>query len=196
MDRMDDSTDGVTLYAGFVLTVVDGFRDLSRHCGPLFEMVRGIDRTAPRRPVSITVYNDVCAWIEQNLGAASLRSAGAAIGRGAFDRLRREGELAADAGPPEALAALAKAVRTSVQDPKRRGWEIVEVIDGCVLMRRTQTFNCVMQEGVLQALIERTGVTMPRVDHLRCTRRGDGFCEYEVRWLARRSSRMMATLKL
>lgn len=193
---MDDSTDGVTLYAGFVLTVVDGFRDMQRHCGPLFELVRDLDPTLPRKPVPIAVYNEVCAWIEQNLGVASLRAAGAAIGRASYLRLRREGAIAPEAQPADALGALARAVRTTVQDPKKRGWELVEVIDGCVLMRRTQTFNCVMQEGVLLAFVEGTGVTMPRVDHLRCTRRGDEFCEYEVRWLARRSSRLMAVHKL
>lgn len=193
---MDESTEGVTLHAGLVLTVVDPFRDMQRICAPLFEMVRGIDSSEPKRPVPISLYNDACAWIEQNLGAASVRAAGSAIGRGAFQRMRREGAITAESTPADALEALARAVLVTVQDPKKRGWEILDAIDGCVLVRRTQTFNCVMQEGVLLALIEGTGVTMPRVEHLRCTRRGEDFCEYEVRWLARRSSRMMATLKL
>jgi len=193
---MDDSTDGVTLYASFVFAVVDPFRDVQRHCAPLFEMVRGIDPGEPKRLVPMAVYNDVCAWIEQNLGVASVRAAGSAIGRGAFQRLRREGEIGAEATPAEALAALARAVLTTVQDPKRRGWDILEANDGYVVIRRTQSFNCVMQEGVLLSLVEGTGVTMPRVEHLRCTRRGEEFCEYEVRWLARRSSRMMAAIKV
>lgn len=193
---MDDSTDGVTLHASFVLTVVDPFRDVQRHCAPLFEMVRAIDPSQPRQLVPISMFNEACAWIEQNLGAASVRAAGAAIGRGAFQRLRREGAIALEATPAEAVEALAKAVLVTIQDPKKRGWEILESFDGCVVVRRTQTFNCVMQEGVLLALAEGTGATLPRVEHLRCTRRGEEFCEYEVRWLARRSSRMMAALKL
>jgi len=39
----------------------------------------------------MALYNDVCGWIEQNLGNASVRAAGKAIGLNAFNRLRREG---------------------------------------------------------------------------------------------------------
>lgn len=193
---MDESTDGVTLLASSVLAVVDPFRDMQRHCAALFELVRDIDPSEPDQRVPIATYNEACDWIEQNLGVASLRSSGAALGRRSFQRLRREGAIAADATPAEALAAFARSVRARIQDPKKRGWEILESNDGCVLIRRTQTFNCVLQEGVLLAIAEGTNVTMPRVEHLRCTRRGEPFCEYEVRWLARRSSRMMTVAKL
>jgi len=47
----------------------------------------------------------------------------------------------------------------------------------------SQTFNCMMQDGLLMRLLELTGVTLPSVNHARCTRRGDAFCEYELRWL-------------
>jgi hypothetical protein len=110
-------------------------------------------------------------------------------------RLRREGAIGADATPADALAALARTVGTTVQDPRKRGWDILESNEGCVVIRRTQTFNCVMQEGVLLSLVEGAGATRPRVEHVRCTRRGEEFCEYEVRWLARRSSRMVAAAK-
>lgn len=191
---MDDSTAGVTLQAGFVLTVIEPFRGMERLCAPLFEMVQDVDPASkPLAPMAL--YNEVCAWIEEHLGAAHLRAAGAAIGKSAFMRLRREGALAPDAGPSEALAALARAVQVTIHDPKKRGWEILDTTEGRVVLRRTQTFNCVMQEGVLLELVRGTGVTMPRVDHLGCTRRGDRFCEYEVKWLPKRQSRMMTPVR-
>jgi hypothetical protein len=183
---MDSTTDGVTLHSVFILKVVEPFRGMERLCAPLFEMVSGLDHVDPRAPAPIQLYNDVCAWIEQHLGAASVRAAGQSIGQNAFNRMRRERMLQADCGPAEALTALSRTVLSTIQDPKKRGWDVLEIAEGYVLMRRTQTFNCVMQEGVLLAMVEATGVTLPRVEHLRCTRRGDEYCEYEVRWLPKR----------
>lgn len=42
---------------------------------------------------------------------------------------------------------------------------------------RPRTFNCILQEGLLLSLVERTAVLMPSVSHSACTRRGDPFCE-------------------
>jgi hypothetical protein len=186
---MDESTAGVTLHSAFILKVVEPFRDMERLCAPLFEMVRPLDGALPRDPAPIALYNDVCKWIEKNLGAASVRAAGHAIGKNAFERMRREGAIDEHTIPSEALAALSRAVLVTIQDPKKRGWEIRENADGRVAMRRTQTFNCVMQEGVLLAIVAGTGVTLPRVEHVRCTRRGDEYCEYEIRWMPQRLSR-------
>ncbi|MBI2391396.1 MAG: hypothetical protein HYV09_17530 [Deltaproteobacteria bacterium] len=191
---MDESTAGVTLNASLVLTVIEPFRGMERLCAPLFEMVRDID-PASRPHAPIALYNDVCAWIEDNLGAAHLRAAGASIGRSAFMRLRREGAIAPDAGPTEALAALARAVLVTIQDPKKRGWELLDSTEGRVILRRTQTFNCVMQEGALLEFVRGTAVTMPRVDQLHCTRRGESFCEYEIKWLPKRQSRTMTPVR-
>jgi hypothetical protein len=185
---MDESTDGVTLHAGFILKVVEPFRGMERLCGPLFEMVAHIAPAAPQAAAPMKLYNDVCAWIEQHLGAASVRAAGQAIGKDAFSRLRSEGAITVETGPAEALLALSRAVRVTIQDPRRRGWDILEQTEGRVIVRRTQTFNCVMQEGVLLTLVEGTRAVMPRVEQLRCTRRGDPYCDYDVRWLAKRKT--------
>jgi len=192
---MDESTDGVTLHSGFVLKVVEPFRGMERLCGPLFEMVAHIPPEDPEGPVPMALYNEVCAWVEQHLGAASVRAAGQGIGRSIFTRLRHEGSINFDAGPAEAIAALARALLVTIRDPRRRGFEVVEQTDSRVLVRRTQTFNCVMQEGVLLTLVEGTRVVMPRVEQLRCTRRGDAHCEYEVRWLPKRTTRSMSVAK-
>jgi hypothetical protein len=192
---MDESTDGVTLYASFVLKVVEPFREMERLCTPLFEMVEHLRQADPNSPAPISLYNDACAWIEGNLGAASVRAAGQVIGRNAFTRMRREGAITLDMGPAETIAALTRAVRVTIQDPRKRGWELLENSEGRVLVRRTQTFNCVMQEGVLLALIEGTRAVMPRVEHVRCTRTGDDYCEYEVRWLPKRATGTMTAIK-
>ena len=188
---MDESTEGVTLHSAFILKVVEPFRDMERLCAPLFELVRPLDTALPRDPAPIALYNEVCAWIEKNLGAASVRAAGHAIGKNAFERMNREGTINEHTIPSEALGALARAVLVTIQDPKKRGWQIRENTDGHVVIRRTQTFNCVMQEGVLLAIVTATSVTLPRVEHVRCTRRGDEYCEYDVRWMPQRLSRAM-----
>ena len=40
-----------------------------------------------------------------------------------------------------------------------------------------------MQEGLLQSLVARTGVSFASASQLRCTRAGADFCDYEVIWL-------------
>jgi hypothetical protein len=192
MDRngattMDESTDGVTMHSIFILKVVEPFRDMERLCGPLFEMIRPVEEALPRDPAPITLYNDACEWIEKNLGGASVRAAGETIGKNAYSRMRKSGEVADGAPLGDVYRALAAAVLLTIQDPKKRGWQVLEDSDARVVMRRTQTFNCVMQEGVLLSIARESGVTLPRVEHLRCTRRGDEFCDYEVRWTPRRS---------
>lgn len=54
-----------------------------------------------------------------------------------------------------------------------------------LVMRRTQTFNCLLQEGLLLSLVERTGVLTAQVVHRSCTRKGAEFCEYEMAWKPR-----------
>lgn len=186
---MDESTEGVTLWGGFVFTVVEQCRGMERVCAPVFERVKHLDPEDPRAPVPIALYNEICDWIEQNLGAASVRGAGTAIGKGYVARLRRERELRIDSTPIDALHALARAVVVTITDPKRRGWEVLDAVDGSARVRRTQTFNCTMQEGVLLAVVESAGALMPRVEQVRCTRKGHEFCDYDVRWLVRKPSR-------
>ncbi|MFQ5528514.1 MAG: hypothetical protein ACE5GX_19950 [Thermoanaerobaculia bacterium] len=48
---------------------------------------------------------------------------------------------------------------------------------------KTWSFNYFLQDGLLLSLVQRTGVSVPVVDQISCTRRGDEFCEYRVRWM-------------
>ncbi|MEM1413511.1 MAG: hypothetical protein AAGH15_01355 [Myxococcota bacterium] len=181
---MDDSTEGVTLLSGFVFDVLAEFEDMRRICAPAFDMAAHLDRERPGDPCPMQLYNDVCAWIENEVGAASIRRAGAAIGARAFARMSDQGQIA-ERTPLAIMRALQWAADTMIQDPKGRGWEILDHQPTSLRMRRTQTFNCVLQEGLLLSMLERAEVLMPSVEHVRCTRRGDEFCEYELRWLRR-----------
>ncbi|MCC6874792.1 MAG: hypothetical protein IT378_10845 [Sandaracinaceae bacterium] len=182
---MDESTEGVTLYAGFVFDVVNEYRSMGRACAPLFEMVQHLDPNDPTRQVPMQLYNDVCAWVERSFGRANIRDAGRAIGKRAFDQMVKDGVIKAGITPPEILEQLKRVASIMIQDPKGRGWEILESADRRVVMRRTQTFNCPLQEGLLVSLVERAGATLPRVAHSKCARQGAEFCDYEVTWTGR-----------
>ena len=76
------------------------------------------------------------------------------------------------------MRELKRGVADSVKDPRCRGWEIHAEAPGTLTMRMTQSFNCMLQEGVLMSLLEQTGVVLPEIQHARCARREDACCEY------------------
>jgi hypothetical protein len=179
---MDNSTDGVTLLTGFVFDILSEYESTRRLCMPAFEMAAGLDPAKLDAWCDIAIYNDVCDWIEKNVGAASIRNAGRAIGNRAYDNIVKHGKLV-NPGPRAIMDALKWAASTMIRDPKGRGWEVIEDAGKRVLMRRTQSFNCILQEGLLLSLLERTRVLMPGVTHVTCTRNGDPYCEYALTWL-------------
>jgi|SRR6185312_12506641 len=179
---MDNTTDGVTLLTGFVFDVLEEYKGMKRVCGPAFEMAASLDPRRPDEFCPIALYNDVCGWIEKNVGAASIRKAGMAIGSRVFDAIVKANKMS-EPTPLAMMQSLKWAASTMIRDPKQRGWEILEGEDGRIVMRRTQTFNCMMQEGLLLALVERTKVEAPDVAHDKCVSRGDEFCEYTLTWL-------------
>lgn len=179
---MDNSTEGVTLLTGFVFDILSEYRSMKRVCGPAFDMAKGLDPSKPGEWCSIELYNGVCRWIEENAGAMSIRQAGIAIGRRIYENITRNDKMAG-ATPLAVMQALKWAASTMIRDPKGRGWEILAHDDHSVTMRRTQTFNCAMQDGLLVALVERTGVEGADVEHYKCTKRNDDFCEYRLTWL-------------
>lgn len=181
---MDESTRGVTLNTGFVFDVLREYEDSRRILKPLFDFAADLDPSTPEAVCPIDVYNDACTWIEKNVGESSIRNAGRAIAERIYANITNGGRNPKT--PVEVMQALRYAADTMIQDPKKRGWVIVEDQPGRILMRRTQTFNCIMQEGLLLRLVELTRVTMPAVKHTSCTRRGDAFCEYDLTWLRNR----------
>ncbi len=178
---MDESTDGVTLYAAFVLDLVAMYAGLSGVAAPLQQMAAGLDPNQPRALVPIALYNRTCAWIEQTFGEAGIRDAGKRIGERSYRNiLDRTGKPKLT--PLEILRELQRSARISIQDTSGRGWEFLSEAKGRVVMRRTQTFHCLLQETLLLALVDKTGVERARVTQNTCTRRGDEFCDYVITW--------------
>ena len=179
---MDNSTTGVTLLTGFVFDVLSEYQNVRKMCGPAFELAAGLDTSRLDDWCSMDIYNGVCDWIEDNVGSSSVRRAGAAIGARVYDNLLAR-RMGGGSDPLTMMKNLQTLATQVIRDPHGRGWEVTPRGPRLLEMRRTQTFNCILQEGMLLALLERTGVLMPSVRHVRCTRQGDEFCDYEVRWL-------------
>jgi hypothetical protein len=167
---MDTSVDGVTLYSGFLSDILGEYETMRESCGPLFDLVTGMELGDPAKPVPIATYNALCDWVEANLGTASLRRAGNCT----------------NPTPSAVMHALKWAADTMIQDPKGRGWAIVVDEPRRIVMRRTQTFHCLLQEGLLTGMLGHCPVLSPRVEHVKCVRRGDEFCEYSLTWVDKR----------
>lgn len=179
---MNNSTDGVTLDAGFVtdlLALYEG-NTIARE---LVAMAAAVDRRDPSARVPMALYNDMCAWIERKLGPANLRRAGETMGARVYDKVLADGRLSADPTPVELLRELARTARLLIHDPLGRGWELLEEGPDRAVMRRTQTFHPVLQEGLLKALVARSGRTFPKVRYLRSVQTGAEYDDYEVTWM-------------
>ncbi len=184
---MKPVADTVTLNASLVFALLDQYEHLQGAVRPIFELAQQLDRQRPDAPAPIKVYNDICAWLEKQYGPASLREAGRALGAGMHALLLQDGALGLRPTPNALFEALRRKVAVLVQDPSRRGWEILESGEQRVRLRLTQSLNCMLQDGLLYALLEQSGAMLPRVNHVRCTRQGAPFCEYEALWLKARA---------
>lgn len=181
---MNNSTEGVTLYAGFLFDLLRQFKgSKDTFARDLFMMAEDLDPKKPTTLVPIQLYNDMCQWIEDSLSTANLRSAGVEIGLRVYDQMVQGGDLGDNPQPLDMMRELKRVAGFMIQDPLDRQWEILEVHDASLLMRRTQTYNCILQEGLLHSLVKRTGVMLTNVEHVSCTRRGDEFCEYRIGWM-------------
>ena len=188
---MDESTEGVTLPAGFVFDVLREYESMKTLCRPAFEMAAHLDPNKADALTEIKIYNAVCAWIETHIGQASVRNAGRATGTRMYEAMIKgrsspvslAGKKLSENTPIAVMEALCWASVTLIHDPQKRGWEVAEQAATSIVMRRTQTFNCVLQEGMLLSLLERTRVQLPGVTHETCRRRGDKFCTYRCTWI-------------
>lgn len=179
---MNESTEGVTILSAFVFDVLREYQWARRQCEPMFQLASGLDPARTDERVPIALYNALCAWAEEHMGVESLLRAGRNIGARAYTRMVESGLLGPEPTPREVVEALQRVARTVIEDPDQRSFELLEAREGSLLVRRTQTFNCMLQQGNLLSLVERTRVALPTLTQVRCTRRGDPFCEYEVRW--------------
>ncbi|NBP69784.1 MAG: hypothetical protein EBU52_13685 [Cytophagia bacterium] len=180
---MDNSTENVKISAAFVQDVLMLFKDNAQDYNALKKMTEGYDISTPASLVPMKVYNDMCDWIESQIGQANTKKLGRKIGSTAFNAMYNFKMISDKPTPEEAMSALAKVASSMIQDPKKRGWEILETNKKSIIMRRTQTFNSTLQFGLLDEIIRKTGVVSPKVEYQKSIANGDEFDEYKITWL-------------
>jgi hypothetical protein len=179
---MHSSCNGVTLFAGFISDLLSSYVG-NPYARGLFEMAQSYDLSQPTNLVPLQLFNNMCEWIIRELGPASLRKAGENIGRRIFDHMAAKGVVSPASTPNEILAALKVAADTMIHDPEGRGWTILVSEPQRVVMRRTQSFHPILQEGLLKSLAERSNrIVYATVQYLARAARGDVYDDYEVTW--------------
>ncbi len=146
-------------------------------------MASGHDLTDPMKHVPMKVYNEMCDWIETQIGDTNARILGRKIGNTAYESMVQMGMINSKTDPFEMMEALKKVAETVIYDPKGRGWEIIDRGTKSITMRRTQTFNSTLQFGLLDELIRKTKVLSPSVSYVKSVANGDEFDEYKITWL-------------
>lgn len=180
---MDNSTENVTLFAVFINDILENYEDDKDDYQELFEMTKEYDISEAFNKVPIQLYNDMCQWIEDNLGKFNLIKVGRTIGETVYQAFLDNNLINEDTNPQEIVQALKKVADEMIQDPKNRGWEILELEEKSILMKRTQTFNSKLQLGLLDGLVRKTGVFGVKVDYVKSIENGDEFDEYLITWI-------------
>jgi len=179
---MDKSTDNVTISAGVITDVLKNYQDKKQEYKALFDIANGCDFSKPTNRVSIQVYIQMCEWIEQNLGRFNLMRIGRNIGESTYDVMVTNKMIVGKCSPLDVMKALIITTQIGVQDPKKRGWEIVSHAEKSVLMRKTQNFNCVLQIGLLEGLVRKSGVMGVKVELIHEVNKGAEYDEYIITW--------------
>lgn len=179
---MDNSTENVTLIAAFVNDILELYKDKTDYL-KLKAMASGLDLSDPMKHVSMATYNDMCNWIEKEIGKANTRMLGRKIGETAYQSMVGFNMVNDDTTPVEMMKALQQVALSVIQDPKKRGWEILSEGPKEIVMRRTQTFNGTLQLGLLDTLVRKTKVVSPSVDMIKEVDLGAEFDEYKITWL-------------
>ena len=179
---MDSSTDGVTLYAVFINDILKNYEAKKDDYLPLFSMAAEYDLSSPFNKIPIQVYNNMCEWIETELGKFNLIRVGRNIGETAYSNMVENGLIGTGSNPFKIMEALVKVASEMIQDPKQRGWEIIKTTPQSILLRRTQSFNRHLQLGLLDGLIRKSGAMGVKVDFVQSIDQGAEFDEYLVSW--------------
>jgi len=180
---MDNSTENVTLSAGVINDVLKNYQDKRQEYKELFDIANGYDYTSPTAKIPIVVYIKMCDWIENKLGKFNLIRIGRAIGESTYEMMLSNKMIVGKCAPVEVMKALIITSKIGVQDPKKRGWEILNSTDKSILMRKTQTFNTTLQIGLLDGLIRKSGVFGIQVTLQKEVKRGAEFDEYLISWM-------------
>ena len=180
---MDKSTDNVTICADVIDDVLKNYQDKRQEYKELFELASGYDFSKSSNKIPLQVYINMCDWIEQKLGKFNLIRIGRNIGESTYDMMIANKLIGGKSTPLDIMKALIITSRLGVQDPKKRGWEIVESTEKSILMRKTQTFNTTLQIGLLDGLIRKSGVFGVQVNLKKEVKLGAEFDEYLISWM-------------
>lgn len=182
---MDNSTEGVTLLAGYVSDVLETVKELGHPVEGLEAIVAGFPLDNPYKQIPMEIYNNACNWVEKELGEENVIEVGKKIGARAYDILIDNHIVTSDANVIEIMEGIEIAASTTIQDPQERGWELLTQTEISIVMRRTQTFNSKLQLGLLEGLTKRcptVEVDSVKVNYLQEVANGAEFDEYEVTW--------------
>lgn len=179
---MNNSTAKLTLAAAFIKDVIDLYDGKDSFQNELKKMAEGLDLSNPMKFVPMEIYNNMCDWIESQIGQANTRKLGRKIGATAFSGMLANGLISSDASPKQMMEGLVKVASMMIQDPEKRGWEILDAGPKHIVMRRTQTFNSTLQFGLLDELIRKTKVAAPKLEYIKSVAAGDEFDDYKITW--------------
>lgn len=180
---MDASVENVTLNAWAVTDILDTYREKRQDYAELFEMANGLDLSKPTNKVPIKVYIEMCNWVESKLGKFNLIKIGRSIGESTYGVMLDNKMVSENCTPLDIMKALILTAQKGVQDPKKRGWEIVAFTEKSIIMRKTQVFNAHIQLGLLDALVRKGKVFGVKVDLIKEQSKGADFDEYIITWL-------------
>lgn len=180
---MNHSTENVTLFAAFINDVLRQFEGKQDDYHELFDLAKGLDLSDPFAKVPMQVYNDMCQWVEDNLGKFTLIRIGRNIGETIHGAFIQNKMISQDATPLQIMEALVIAAASMIQDPEGRGWVIAESGPHEIIMRRTQTFNSKLQLGLLDGLVRLSHVSGVKVEYVQEIENGAEFDEYRVSWI-------------
>jgi len=158
------------------------YREKQDYYQALLQMTEGHDLKDPFGKVPISVYNQMCDWVENNIGKVNTKKVGRQIGKTAFEGMVNYKLITDKPTPRQVMDALAVVADQMIQDPKKRGWKIMAATEKSILMRRTQTFNSSLQFGLLETLIYKSGAISPSVEYAKSVAAGDAYDEYLITW--------------
>jgi hypothetical protein len=126
--KMNHSTENVTLLAQFILDVLTAIETLNLEIDADFvsNIKENTDLTDPYNQVPIASYNELCSWVEQHLGKEAIVAVGEKIGKTVYQILIENGLITESSSVEEILNGLEVAASSTIQDPEERGWEILE----------------------------------------------------------------------
>lgn len=179
---MNTSTEGVTLMSAFVSGIIETLKHLGEDTTELEKIVTDINLENPFDFIPIEYYNDVCNWVEENLGKEKTIQAGVFVGKTAFDSLVENGVIEESSSPFEILRGIDVAAASMIDDPEGRGIEIIEEGDNYAIMKRTQTFNSTLQVGVLEGILSKSILNNVQVEYLEQVILGAEFDIYKITW--------------